>query len=78
MFFSAHKPETYCLFALSNALTQRHLPLQFNTLVLTLQGCSDTIMKLMYPNAVRKLSRRRKAEGSVSRYKVPHEVLDDR
>ena len=78
IFFSAHKPETYCLFVLSNALTQRHLPLQFNTFVLSSQGCSDTIMKLMYPNAVRKLSRPTKAEGCVSRYKVPHEVLDER
>lgn len=65
-----------------NPLTQKHLPLQFNTLVLSLLGCSDAIRKALYPNTVRKLiikaEIKRKAEGCVLRHEIPHHFLDER
>lgn len=67
----------------TSPLTQKHLPLQFATLHLFLQGQRDAARKAVCPNRARTLTIRagekQKAEGSVSVYEfltVPE--LEDR
>lgn len=73
----------HCFLALSkspNSKTSSSTP--FNPLVLSLPGCSDAIMKVMYPNRVRKsiikTKIKWKAEGYMCQDKVAIIFLEER